>query len=91
MSFIVYLVTFIYSTRSLCNFYIFIEYSQPEEKDEELELLRTAVNGEIHIIYRFGGEIYTIMSKNALINVKSHQEFTKFDIFCTCTHRPTQR
>ena len=36
-------------------------------------------------------EIYTIMSKNALINVKSHQEFTKFDIFCTCTHRPTQR
>ena len=74
MSFTVYLTTSIYSTRSLCNFYIFIENVQPEEMDEEFELLGTANNGEIHILYRFwgGGEIYTIMSKNALINVKSH-------------------
>ena len=49
MPFIVYKATFIYSTRSLCNFYIFIENVQPEEKDEELELLGTANNGEIHI------------------------------------------
>ena len=47
---------FIYSTRILCNFYIFIEYGQPEEKDEELKLLGTAVNGEIHILYRFWGK-----------------------------------
>ena len=58
MSFIVYLATFIYSTRSLCNFYIFIEYAQPEEKDEELKLLGTAVNGEIHILYCFGGNLH---------------------------------
>ena len=56
MSFIVYLATFISSTRSLCNFYIFIEYAQLEEKDEELRLLGTAVNGEIQILYRFLGK-----------------------------------
>ena len=56
MSFIVYLATFIYSTRSLCSFYIFIENVQPEENDEESELLGTAVNGEIHILYRFWGK-----------------------------------
>ena len=49
MYFTIYLATFIYATRSLCNFYIFIEHAQPERKDEESKLLETAVNGKIHI------------------------------------------
>ena len=48
MPFIFHLAMFIHSTRSLCNFKIFIENGQPEG-DEESRLLGTEVNGEIHI------------------------------------------
>ena len=91
MSIIFYLATFIYSTRCWCNFYIVIEYAQPERKDEELRLLGTAVNGEILI--SIFGEIHTIMSKNALINLKSHQELQNSIYYeiSICTNRPTQR
>ena len=49
-----YLDILIYSTLSLCNFYIFIENGQPDVDDEESGLLGTEVNGEIHIISFLG-------------------------------------
>ena len=68
-----YLDIYIYFTRSLCNFYIFIENEQPDV-DEESRLLGIEVNGEIHII-SFLGKFTKLWVKHALVNVKSHQEF----------------
>ena len=39
----------IYSTRSLSEFYIFIENAQPEEDGKESCQLETVVNGEVHV------------------------------------------
>ena len=73
---IFYLVIYIYSTRSLCNFYIFIENEQLDVDDGKSRLLGTEVNGEIHII-SFLGKFTKLCVKYALVNVKSHQEFKK--------------
>ena len=39
----------IYSTRSLSEFYIFIENAQPEGDGKESGHLETVVNGELHV------------------------------------------
>ena len=42
----------IYSTRSLCEYHIFIENVQPEGDGEESGPLETEVNGELHDLFR---------------------------------------
>ena len=44
---------FIYPTRKLIEFYIFIENAQPEGDGEESGHLETEVNGEIHVFFRY--------------------------------------
>ena len=47
-----------------------------------MRLLRTKVDGEVHII-SFLGKCTKLWVKNALVNVKSDQkEFKKIDILC---------